>query len=148
MKRIPSYILLLAGLIFAQGCAVYAVYGVYKTVTEVNTALTQVDSSINRIQRVLNEGKELHRAAEDGKLITTLAEKIPTLIQKEVELAAQEKIRTLSGALRLSSILFTQNAEQENLKGANKAFNDMTTTANEFTNFINELSDTVAPPLK
>jgi predicted PurR-regulated permease PerM len=148
MKRISSYILLLTCLFFAHGCAVYAVYGVYKTVTEVNTALTQVDSSINRIQRVLSEGKELHRAAEDGKLITTLAEKIPTLIQNEVEHAAQEKIKTLSGALRVSSILFTKNAEEENLSGANKAFNDMTTTTNEFANFMNELSDTVAPPLK
>ncbi len=148
MKRISSYILLLAGLIFVQGCAVYAVYGVYKTVTEINTALTQVDSSMNRIQRVLNEGKDLHRAAEDGKLITTLAEKIPTLIQKEVERAAQEKIRNLSGALRVSSMLFTKNAKEENLNGANKAFNDMTTTTNEFANFMNELSETVAPPLK
>ena len=148
MKRFPRYILLIAVLMFVHGCAVYAVYGLYKTVTEVNTALTQVDSSINRIQRVLNEGKELHRAAEDGKLITTLAEKIPTLIQDEVELAAQEKIKTLSGALQLSSILFTRNAEEENLNGATKSFNDMKTTANEFADYMNELSDSADLPLK
>jgi len=148
MKRLSRVLLLLAVLLFLHGCAVYAVYGVYKTVTEVNTALTQVDSSINRIQRVLSEGKELHRAAEDGKLITTLAEKIPTLIQNEVERAAQEKIKTLSGALQLSSILFTKNAEEENLHGATEAFNDMTTTTNEFADYMNELSDSVTPPLK
>lgn len=148
MKSVHNFLLLLTGVLFLHGCAVYAVYGVYKTVTEINQTLTQVDHSINKIQRVLNEGKDLKRAAKDGKLISTLAEKIPTLIQKEVEHQTQEKIKTLSGALKLSSLAFTKSAEQEDLPGAKKSFTDMTNTYNNFTNLMSDLSDTVAPPLK
>lgn len=144
--NVHRYLLLFVGVLLLHGCAVYGVYGLYKTVTDINTTLTQVDNSINRIQRIVHEGRELHRAAEDGKLITTLAERIPTLIQNEVEIATKEKIASLSGDLKMASILFTKSAEEENLPAATKAFDEMNTTSDKFADLMSELSDTVTPP--
>lgn len=146
MKDFTRQLMLLLTLFVLQGCAVYAVYGLYQTVSEINTTLTRVDSSIARIERVLKEGKDLHRAAEDGELITTLAEKIPTLIQQEVEIATKEKITALAGDLSLASRLFTTTANEENLPGAQQAFADITATSDTFSNLMTELSESFPQP--
>jgi hypothetical protein len=132
--------------LFLHGCAVYVAYGLYRTVMDINETLTLVDSSLIRIQGILNEGKNLRRAAEDGKLISTLAEKIPSYIQDEVEIVTKEKITTLSDALKLSSLDFTESAKEEDLPGATKAFNDMSSTYNDFTDLMDDLSDTAVKP--
>jgi hypothetical protein len=138
----------LVAIILLQGCAALVVYDLYRTVSDINQTLTQVDSSIQRIQGVLKEGKELKRAADDGRLITTLAEKIPTLVQKEVERQTQKKIETLSLALKVSSIVFTTSAEKEDLPGAEKAYGEMTDTYNSFSDLMGELSGDLSQPLK
>lgn len=148
MKVILKWPLLLIGLCLLHGCAVYAVYGLYQTVTEINQTLTLVNNSITKIHSVLDEGKDLNRAVEDGKLISTLAEKIPSLIQNEVELATKEKITTLSNGLKLSSLDFTKNAEAGDLLGAKKSYNTMTSIYNEFTDLMGDLSDTITDPKK
>ncbi|GAB6193657.1 hypothetical protein [Desulfocastanea catecholica] len=146
MQSFHKCVFLLMAVLFLHGCAVYVAYGLYRTVMDINQTLTLVDNSLIRIQGVLNEGKNLRRAAEDGKLISTLAEKIPSHIQDEVELVTKEKIATLSGALKLSSLDFTESAQEEDLPGATKAFNDMSATYNDFTDLMNELSDTAVTP--
>jgi hypothetical protein len=148
MKSIYLRPLLLAGMLLLHGCAVYAVYCLYKTVTEINQTLTAVHSSITRIQGVLDEGENLNRAAEDGRLISTLAEKIPTLIHNEVEVATKEKITALSDDLQLSSLDFTKHAVAEDLLGAKKSYNEMSATYNKFTDLMDDLSDTLGPPVK
>ena len=145
MQSIQRYFPALLALLLLHGCAVYMAYGLYRTIQDINQTLTLVDGSIGRIQMIVNEGKDLKRAAADGKLISTLAEKIPTLIQKEVELATKEKIETLSLALKLSSLAFTKNATEENLSGATKSYNEMAATYNKFTGLMDELSDSVGP---
>jgi hypothetical protein len=92
---------------------------------------------------VLDEGKELRRASEDGRLVGTLAERIPSLIQNEVEQATREKIETLSGNLRLSAVAFTKNAAAEELTCAKKSYNEMAGTYNEFTGLMNDLSENI-----
>lgn len=146
-SRLLPFLLLLA-IAFFQGCAALVVYDLFQTVNDINRTLTQVDSSIARIQGILQEGKELKRAADDGRLITTLAEKIPTLIQKEVERRTQEKIETLALALKVSSIVFTASAQDEDLPGAEKAYGEMTETYNSFTDLMGELSDEISQPLR
>ncbi len=147
-KSFRQSLALLITLLFLQSCAVYVAYGLYRTITDINASLTLVDNSILRIQGILNEGKNLKRAAEDGKLISTLAEKIPSLIQNDVTLATREKIVKLSSDLKLSSDDFTKNATAEDLPGAKKAYNDMTTTYDSFTGLMNDLSDSVGEPLR
>lgn len=139
---------LLLTMLLLQSCAVYVAYGLYRTISDINATLTLVDTSITRIQGVLNEGKNLKRAAEDGKLISTLAEKIPSLIQKDVALETKEKIVKLSGDLKSSSDDFTEKATAEDLPGAKKAYNDMTTTYDSFSGLMDELSDSVGEPLR
>lgn len=56
--------------------------------------------SVIRSSAILSEGEDLKRAAEDGQLISTLAEKIPALIVRQVEKKTRVKIETLSGDLR------------------------------------------------
>lgn len=143
-----KYLVLLITMVFLQSCAVYVAYGLYRTVTDINATLTLVDKSITNIQGVLNEGKNLKRAAADGKLISSLAEKMPSLIQKDVALATKEKIVKLSGELKLSSDSFTDKATAEDLPGAKKAYNEMTTTYSSFTGLMNDLSDSVGEPLR
>jgi hypothetical protein len=118
-------------------------YGLYRTLSDINDTLTLVNHSMTRIQMILNEGKELKRAAEDGRLVGTLAEKIPSLIQNEVVHETKEKIKTLSGNLKLSSEDFVQSAVAEELAGAKKAYNDMAGTYNEFTGLMSDLSETI-----
>jgi hypothetical protein len=129
-------------LLFLQSCFLYAAYGIYRTIKDINGALTTVNSSMTKIQSVLKEGKDLKRAAADGQLISTLADKIPTLIQGKVEQATKDKINNLSGNLKAASLDFTKNAAAENLAGANQAYNNMATTYNQFTNLMTELSPT------
>ncbi|TKB23260.1 hypothetical protein FCL47_23155 [Desulfopila sp. IMCC35006] len=145
---VRKYLVLLLTMLLLQSCAVYVAYGLYRTVTDINATLTLVDKSITNIQGVLSEGKNLKRAAADGKLISTLAEKIPSLIQKDVALATKEKIVKLSGDLKFSSDDFTNKATAEDLPGAKKAYNDMTTTYGSFTDLMNDLSDSVGEPLR
>jgi hypothetical protein len=96
----------------------------------------------------MNEGENLKQAVDDGTLISSLAEKIPSLIQSEVERVTRDKIEQLSGDLTLSSLDFTQNALVENLSGARKAYDDMAATFNRFTGLMNDLSNSIAEPLK
>ena len=46
--------------------------------------LDTANSSITRIGRVLDEGKEIEKAADDGNLLTALAEEIPALVRDQV----------------------------------------------------------------
>jgi hypothetical protein len=144
MKVIRKCLILLVCALFLQSCFFYAAYGVYRTIRDINSALAMVNNAMTNVRTVLAEGKELKRAAEDGKLITSLAEKIPTLIQNQVEQAAANKINALSGDLKLSSIDFTQNAVAENLTGARHAYNDMAGTYNRFADLMSDLSETAA----
>jgi hypothetical protein len=139
MKRVVKLILPLVGVFLLQSCFLYAVYGLYRTVQDINYVLTMVNTSLTRIRTVVNEGKDLNRAAKDGTLITSLAEKIPTLVQKEVSRAFNEKINLLSHDLKLSSLDFTRNAVAENLLGATKAYNDMAGTFNRFGDLMSEM---------
>ena len=139
---------LLLTLFFLQSCVVYTAYGLYRTITDINATLTLINTSIVRIQGVVNEGENLKQAVDDGTLISSLAEKIPSLIQSEVERVTREKIELLSGDLALSSLDFTQNALVENLSGARKAYDDMAATFNRFTGLMNDLSNSIAEPLK
>jgi hypothetical protein len=118
-------------------------YGLYRTIRDINDILSLVNNSIVKICMVLEEGKELKRAAEDGKLISTLADKIPSLIQNEVIGATKEKIKMLSANLKISSLDFTKNAIAEDLAGAKKAYNDMAATYNEFTGLMTDLSESI-----
>ena len=143
MKSInKSLVLLIAGL-FLHSCAVYVAYGLYRTVRDINDTLGLVNNSIVKIRSVLDTGKDLKRAAEDGRLVGTLADKIPSLVLDEVALETREKIKTLSGNLKLSSVDFVQNAVAEELTGAKKAYNEMTGTYNEFTGLMSDLSETL-----
>ncbi len=148
MQSIRKYLVLLTTMLLLQSCAVYVAYGLYRTVTDINATLTLVDTSITNIQGVLKEGKNLKRTVADGKLISTLAEKIPSLIQKDVALATKEKIVRLSGDLKRSSDDFTNKATAEDLPGAKKAYNDMTIAYGSFTGLMNDLSDSVGEPLR
>jgi hypothetical protein len=142
IKSVVKWALPIAGAIFLQSCFLYAVYGIYRTVQDINNVLTLVNSSLTRIQTVVNEGKDLKRAAKDGTLIASLAEKIPNLVQKEVNRAFNEKINGLSKDLKLSSLDFSRNAEAENLAGATKSFNDMANTFNRFGDLMTEMDQT------
>ena len=148
MQSTHKYLVLLITMLFLQSCAVYAAYGLYRTVTDISATLTRIDNSIVRIQQVLDEGKNLKRAADDGTFISTLAEKIPSLIQNEVELVAKEKIEKLSSALSLSSLDFTKNALAEDLSGARKAYDEMSDIFAKFTGLMSDLTDSIGEPLQ
>jgi hypothetical protein len=136
----PVAALLLA--LSLQSCFVYAAYGVYRTIRDINGALVMINSSLGNIRTVVSEGKELKRAAEDGRLIGSLAQKIPTLIQEQVEGKVKEEIHTLSGNLHASALDFARNAEVENLAEAKHAYNEMADTYNRFADLLSEMSDT------
>ena len=142
MKTIQKYIILFVCALFLQSCFFYAAYGVYQTIRDINSALFMVNNAMNNIRTVLTEGKALKQAAEDGRLITSLAEKIPSLIQDQVERAVSDKINVLSGDLKLSSIDFTKNAVAEDLVAARRAYNDMADTYNRFADLMSDLSET------
>lgn len=148
MQSTHKYLVLLLTMLFLQGCAVYAAYGLYRTITDISATLTRIDNSIVRIQKVLDEGKNLKRAADDGTFISTLAEKIPSLIQNEVELVVKEKIENLSSALSLSSLDFTKNALAEDLSGARKAYDEMSDIFAKFTDLMSDLTDSIGEPLQ
>ena len=144
MKLFQKYLIVLACALTLQSCFFYAAYGVYQTIRDINSALAAVNNTMTNIRTVLADGKDLKRAAEDGKLISSLAEKIPTLIQDQVERKVTDKINTLSGALKLSSLDFTKNAVAENLTGARHAYNDMADTYNRFADLMSEMDETAA----
>lgn len=101
-----------------------------------------VSDAMTNIRTVLKEGKDIKRAAKDGKLISSLADRIPTLIQSQVERAAKNRINALSGDLKLASLAFTRYAEAENLAGANRSYNVMADTVNRFSELMTDLSRT------
>jgi hypothetical protein len=140
---IKKWLILIIGGIFLHSCVVVMAYGLYRTIRDINDILSLVNNSIVKICMVLEEGKELKRAAEDGKLVGTLADKIPSLIQNEVIDATKEKIKMLSANLKIFSLDFTKNAIAEDLAGAKKAYNDMVGTYNEFTGLMTDLSETI-----
>lgn len=139
MKTVLKYTLIVLSAILLQSCFLYAVYGVYRTIQDINNILTLVNTSLVRISTVVNEGKNLKRAADDGTLIASLAEEIPKLIKVEVERRINEKINGLSADLKLSALEFTRNAVEENLAGAKKAYNEMAETYNRFGDLLDEM---------
>ena len=140
MKPVLKYTLIVLSAILLQSCFLYAVYGVYRTIQDINNVLTLVNTSLLRINTVINEGRDLKRVAKDGTLIVSLAEEIPKLIQVEVEKRIKEKINRLSADLKLSALEFTRNAIEENLSGAKKAYNEMAETYNGFGELLDEMS--------
>jgi hypothetical protein len=123
-----------------QSCFFVAAYGVVNTVRDINNALSTIHDSMAKIKTVITEGENLNRAVEDGKMITTLAERIPAYIRDDVKPSAKEKIRTLSVDLKVSSVDLTENLKSEDLKGARKAYNDVSDTYNRFTQLMKDLS--------
>ncbi len=144
MKLFQKYLVVIVCALFLQSCFFYAAYGVYRTIRDINSALSVVNNTMTNIRTVLEEGKDLKRAAEDGRLISSLADKIPTLIQDQVERKVQDKINILSGELKTSAIDFTRNAVAENLIDARRSYNDMADTYNRFADLMSDMSDTAA----
>jgi len=128
-----------------QSCIFYAAYGILRTIQDINMLLRTVHSSMTTIQTVLKEGTDLKRAAKDGRLISTLAEKIPGLIRGQVEKAVSDKIGLLSGDLKTSALNLTKHAVDENLKEAYQAYNEMADTYNKFTELMADLAQTASP---
>lgn len=145
MKGIYNKLFPIVFLLFLQSCALYAVYGTLQTINNINNVLNMVCTSMNTIHAIINEGTNLKRAAEDGKLISTLAERIPSLIVEPIEQAVKEKIHMLSDDLKTSAINFTQNALEENLPGAIEAYNRMSDTYNRFSDLMVDLEQTASP---
>jgi hypothetical protein len=123
-----------------QSCFFPAAYGVYYTVKDVNNALSTMHDSMAKIKAVIMEGENLNQAVEDGKMITTLSERIPAYIRDDVKPSAKEKIRALTGDLKTSSIDLTENLADEDLKGSRKAYNEVSDTYNRFTQLMKDLS--------
>ena len=142
MNFLRRCFILLVCAIFLNSCFFYAAYGVYRTIQDINGALSMVSNAMTDIRTVLKEGKDIKRAAKDGKLISSLADRIPTLIQSQVERAARSKINALSSDLKLASLALTRCAEAENLVGANRSYNDMADTVNRFSGLMTDLSQT------
>jgi|GEM_PF-3460244 len=145
MKGIYNKLFPFVFFLFLQSCALYAVYGTLQTINNVNNVLNMVCTSMNTIHAIISEGTNLKRAAEDGKLISTLAERIPSLIVEPIEQAVKEKIHMLSDDLKTSAINFTQNALEENLPGAIEAYNRMSDTYNRFSDLMVDLEQTASP---
>lgn len=140
MQSIRKWLIpFLCGILFPS-CALYAAYGVYHTVKDINSTLTTINQSMAKVKAVIKEGKDLNRAAEESKLIGTLAERIPAYIRNDVEAGTKEKIKILSGDLNLSAGDLTENLTTENHKGAVKAYNGMSDTYNRFTELMTDLS--------
>ena len=140
-KCIPVFLATL----LLQSCFFYAAYGILRTIQDINMLLRTVHSSMTSIQTILKEGNDLQRAAKDGKLISTLAEKIPGLIRGQVEKAVSDKIGLLSGDLKTSALNLTKHAVDENLKEAYQSYNEMADTYNKFTELMTDLSQTASP---
>ena len=141
MKSMNRFFALFMGVLLLQSCALYAAYGIYRTVKDINGTLTMVSSSITRIQGVIKEGKDLKRAAEDGKLIATLSEKIPSMIQKQVEQATKDKIQLFSGDLKTASLDLAKNAIKEDLTATTQSYNNMVNVYNQFSGLMNSLEE-------
>ena len=139
MKGIYNKLFTIAFSLLLQSCALYAVYGTLQTINNTNNVLNMVNTSMNRSHAIVSEGTNLKRAAEDGKLISTLAERIPSLIVEPLEQAVMDKIHMFSGDLKTSAINFTRNALEENLTGAMQAYNIMTDTYNRFSDLMVDL---------
>jgi hypothetical protein len=146
MKKILSTLapVILAALLL-PACFFYAAYGVLRTIQDISMILRTINSSMTNIQTVMKEGKDLKRAADDGKLVATLAEKIPGLIRNQVEKAVSDKINLLSGDLKTSALNFSKHAVEENLKGAHQSYNEMADSYNRLTDLMTELSETASP---
>jgi hypothetical protein len=140
MKSMTKWFAIFVCIFFMQSCAVYAVYGVYRTIRDINTLLVTVNGSITNIRTILDEGKDLKRAAEDGKLISVLAEKIPTLIKNQVEKETKVKIDTLSGDLKGAALALVKGAAAENLNEAVGAYNTMVNTYNQLNDLTNDMT--------
>jgi hypothetical protein len=132
-------------MLLLQSCFFYAAYGILRTINDINYILRTINTSMTTIQTVMKEGKDLKRAAKDGQLVATMAEKIPGLIRKQVDKAVNEKINLLSGDLRTSALNFTKHAIKENLKEAHQSYNQMVDTYNRFTDLMTDLSQAASP---
>jgi hypothetical protein len=145
MKRISSNLSIIICTFFLQSCAIYAVYGTLQAINHINNVLNMVCTSMNTIHTILSEGTNIKRAARDGELIRTLADRIPGLVAGHFEQAVAEKINLFSGDLKTTAIAFTQHAVDENLAGARQSYNTLSTVYNRFSDLLVELERAASP---
>ena len=145
MKKIYKSLVVLTAALFIQSCFLFAVYGTLRTINDVIRVLNTVNSSMTTIRTVLDEGQNLKRAAEDGRQISYLAERIPGMVKNRFEKAVTDKIDLLSGDLKTTAVALTKHALEENLGEAIKTYNNMNRTYNEFSDLMNDLAQSKNP---
>ncbi len=128
-----------AGLLL-QGCFILAGYALIRTASDIISILNTVNDTMSRIRVILDEAKEIKRASEEGRLIATLCERIPSLVRDQVEKPVRQEIEKFSGDLRAAALDLAGKSLAEDLIGANKAYNNMVNVYNEFAAFMNDLT--------
>jgi len=128
-----------AGLLL-QGCFILAGYALIRTASDIISILNRVNDTMERIRVILDEGKEIKRAQEEGRLIATLCERIPSLIRDQVEKPVRREIEKFSGDLRAAAFDLAGESLAEDLIGANKAYDNMVNVYNEFAAYMNDLT--------
>ena len=124
-----------------QGCFIFTGLALINTLRDINTTLNLVYTSIHTIRAILDEGKDIKRAAEEGTLVATLADRIPTLVRGMVEESVRQRIGILSLDLKGAALDLTAKSLAEDLTGARKACDNMTKIYDEFVALTDELSE-------
>lgn len=140
MKILKFFSLTIIGGFFLASCALLGAYALVQTVRDINNTLTAANNSITRIGQVLDEGKNIKRAAEDGRLLTTLAAKIPALVRDQVEQPVREEVGKLAANLRASSEGLSKMLSCEDMVGSKKAYNDVIRNYNDLVDFADRYS--------
>lgn len=122
-----------------QGCIILSGYMLLGAVRDVITVLNTVDRSMNTINEILAEGKEIKRVAPEGRFIATLCARIPCLVRERLEKKAQQQIDAFSKDLGGAALDLVTKSLAEDLQGARKAYNNMVCIYNEFSSFTNGL---------
>lgn len=124
-----------------QGCIILSGYMLLGAVRDVITILNTVDRSMNTINEILAEGKEIKRAAPEGRFIATLCARIPCLVRERLEKKAQQQIDAFSKDLGRAALDLATKSLAEDLQGARRAYNKMVSIYSELANFTNGLAE-------
>ena len=142
MRVLKLLSLSIIGGLFLESCALLAAYALIQTVRDINNMLDTANSSITRIGRILDEGKEIEKAADDGNLLTALAEEIPALVRDQVEQPIREEVGKLATNLKETSTALTKMLLCEDIVGSKNAYANVIRSYNDLVDFANSYNET------
>ena len=116
-------------------------YALIQTVRDINNTLDAANNSITRIGLVLDEGKQIKQAADDGRLLTTLAEKIPALVRNQVEQPVREEVGKLATNLKVTSTELTKKLLCDDIVGSKNAYANVIRSYNDLVDFANSYNE-------